>query len=53
MVISIALSQDWPIHQLDINNAFLHGHLSEEAYRSQPPGFVDATRPTHVCHLRK
>lgn len=27
MVLSLAISQDWPIHHLDIKNAFLHGHL--------------------------
>lgn len=27
-ILSLALSQHWPIHQLDVNNAFLHGTLS-------------------------
>lgn len=26
-VISLAISRDWPIHQLDVKNAFLHGNL--------------------------
>ncbi|GJU23832.1 ribonuclease H-like domain-containing protein [Tanacetum coccineum] len=37
-VLSLAVSRDWPIHQLDVKNAFLHGHLSETVYRHQPPG---------------
>nr|GEW26650.1 hypothetical protein [Tanacetum cinerariifolium] len=52
-VLSLAVSRDWPIHQLDVNNAFLHGHLSEIVYMHQPPGFVDPNKPGYVCHLRR
>ncbi|XP_012845859.1 PREDICTED: uncharacterized protein LOC105965858 [Erythranthe guttata] len=52
-VLSIALSRSWPIHQLDVKNAFLHGNLSETVYCEQPPGFVDPSRSTHVCRLNK
>jgi hypothetical protein len=31
-VLSLALSQDWPIHQLDVKNHFLHGMLTGTAY---------------------
>ncbi|RVW60135.1 Retrovirus-related Pol polyprotein from transposon TNT 1-94 [Vitis vinifera] len=40
LFISIAASQQWMIHQLDIKNAFLHGDIEEEVYLEQPPGFV-------------
>ncbi|CAH9141381.1 unnamed protein product [Cuscuta epithymum] len=52
-VLSIALSHSWPLHQLDVNNAFLHGFLNETVYMHQPPGFRDVTRPNHVCLLKK
>ncbi|GJY95416.1 ribonuclease H-like domain-containing protein [Tanacetum coccineum] len=37
-VLSLVVSRDWPIHQLDVKNAFLLGHLSEIVYMYQPPG---------------
>jgi len=52
-VLHLALARDWPIHQLDVKNAFLHGDLHETVYMHQPPGFTDPTRPHHVCHLKK
>lgn len=37
-VLSIALSHSWPIHQLDVKNVFLHGHLNKTIYMHQPLG---------------
>jgi hypothetical protein len=53
IVLSIAVSRSWPIHQLDVKNAFLHGNLDEEVYCQQPPGFVDTRCPDYVCRLHK
>ncbi|GJW70421.1 ribonuclease H-like domain-containing protein [Tanacetum coccineum] len=53
IVLSLSFSHDWPIHQLDVKNAFLHGQLSEMVYMHQPSGFVDSARPDYVCHLQK
>nr|GEZ27946.1 ribonuclease H-like domain-containing protein [Tanacetum cinerariifolium] len=52
-VLSLSISRDWPIHQLDAKNAFFHGQLSETVYMRQPLGFVDFTKPDSVCHLQK
>ncbi|GKB61491.1 retrovirus-related pol polyprotein from transposon TNT 1-94 [Tanacetum coccineum] len=48
MVLSLVVSRKWPIHQLDVKNAFLNGDLSETVYMHQPPGFVDARFPNHL-----
>ena len=53
MIISIALIRDWPLRQLDVKNAFLHGNISEDLYMQQPPGMADGEFPTHVCKLQK
>ncbi|GJY19088.1 ribonuclease H-like domain-containing protein [Tanacetum coccineum] len=37
-VLSFIVSRHWPIHQLDVKNAFLHGDLSETVCMHQPPG---------------
>ncbi|OMO82468.1 Integrase, catalytic core [Corchorus capsularis] len=53
LVLCIAVTNNWPLHQLDINNAFLQGDLSKEVYMKQPAMFVDKNKPHHVCKLRK
>lgn len=52
-ILSFAVSKRWPIRQLDVSNAFLHGHLNEEVYIVQPPCFIDERYPHHVCRLKK
>lgn len=53
LVLGLAVNNDWPVRQVDVNTAFLQGHLNEEVFMAQPPGFADADRPSHVCKLRK
>ncbi|GJW08473.1 ribonuclease H-like domain-containing protein [Tanacetum coccineum] len=52
-VLTLVVSRHWPIHQLDVKNAFLNGDLSKTVYMHQPLGFVDPQHPTHVCLLQR
>ncbi|GKB55282.1 ribonuclease H-like domain-containing protein [Tanacetum coccineum] len=52
-VLSLAVSRQWHIHQLDVKNAFLHGHLTKTVYMHQPPGFTDSAHSDYVCLLQK
>ena len=49
----LAVNQDWPLHQLDIKNAFLNGDLEEEAYMKIPSILETETNINEVCRLKK
>ncbi|GJV60329.1 retrovirus-related pol polyprotein from transposon TNT 1-94 [Tanacetum coccineum] len=42
VLIVIATAKQWPLHQLDINNAFLHGFIEEEIYMLPLEGYTKA-----------
>jgi hypothetical protein len=52
-LISCATNFRWPLHQLDVKNAFLHGDLQEEVYMEISPGFSTPRTSKKVCRLRK
>jgi hypothetical protein len=53
VIISLAVSHGWPLYQLDVKNAFLHGYLKEEVYMEQPPGYATSDPTQWVCKLQK
>ena len=48
IVLSLAITLQWPIKQLDVHNAFLRGDLSKTIV-----GFLSTSTPNYVCKLNK
>jgi hypothetical protein len=53
LVLSLAVSHGWVLHQLDVQNVFLHGFLEEEVYMKQPLEFVNPNLLSYHCKLNK
>ena len=53
LVISLAAQNSWPIFQLDVKSAFLHGELQEQVFVDQPPGYVQQGKEKKVLRLKK
>lgn len=53
LILTIALTCQWKIRQLDFKNAFLHGTFKDIVYMQQPLGFIATNYPNHVCLLKR
>ncbi|OIW21109.1 hypothetical protein TanjilG_29361 [Lupinus angustifolius] len=52
ILLTLTITFQWPLEQLDINNAFLNGLLNEKVYMQQPTCFQHSDK-TLVCKLHK
>jgi len=53
VLLSVAINQGWPLFQMDVSNAFLHGDLEEEVFMKLPPGHPHSGNSMLVCKLHK
>ena len=51
-ICAIAARNDWPIHQMDVYNAYVNADLEEPIYMQQPPGYIQQSNQ-HVLKLKK
>lgn len=49
----MAVQNSWPIFQLDVKSAFLHGSLEEQVFIDRPPGYVKNGDEHKVYKLKK
>ena len=52
LVIALAAQHSWPVFQLDVKSAFLHGDLQEHVFIDQPPGYIKLGSEHKVYKLK-
>ncbi|GJV32239.1 retrovirus-related pol polyprotein from transposon TNT 1-94 [Tanacetum coccineum] len=53
LFLAYASFMNFLVYQMDVKSAFLYGTIEEEAYVSQPPGFMDPEFPEKVYKVKK
>lgn len=53
VLLSLAANLDWPLHQLDVKNAFLHDNLDKEVYMDIPLGYIGSVETKIICKLER
>ncbi|MFS7952191.1 putative RNA-directed DNA polymerase [Helianthus anomalus] len=51
-ILSLAVQNGWMLYQLDVNNAFLYGSITEDVYMTLPEGYY-SKNDNKVCKLVK
>ena len=52
ILLSFVVNFNWPLHQLDIRNAFLNGDSKEEVFMNLPPEFEEKLGSNKVCNKK-
>lgn len=53
LIIALAAQHSWPIFQLHVKSAFLHGNLQEQVFIDQPPSYIKLGSEHKVYKLKK
>ncbi|GJU79091.1 ribonuclease H-like domain-containing protein [Tanacetum coccineum] len=51
-LIDLAVQKDWKLFQMDVNNAFLYGSLSEDVYMLPPPASFEQSKNDHSMYIK-